>query len=140
MNTLELLRTRYTDRLRKIGHVVESVTLVVCIFVCGYVVGQWVATENSRETRLEAQIDHNAEVDRLMRSHAEALRALTGSTVRAAETVESAAVAVESAASAANKAAKQAAQVTKSAGKVPVPNRDAINRSVERANERLKSQ
>lgn len=137
MNTIKNLYHRYIGKLRMIGHVVEAVTLIGCIFTGGYIVGQWVTSENLRENRVELQHQHNMEVERLMSAHREALKALTGSTMRAAAATESAAVAVEAAASVADKAAKQAEKATKQQVKVPVPSQSAINRSVEQANDRL---
>lgn len=106
------------DKFLRVAHMIEALTLIAVIFGGGYAVGQWVTYHVAQSERAEMRRDHLSELERMSRSHEQALEILAGKIVKTTDKVEGVVKEVRKASAKAEK-------------KV---NAELINKSVEQAN------
>lgn len=124
----------------RILDIAKACLMLLSLVGSGAGLGYWAGTERSRDMLLAERADRLQEIDRLQRSHATALEAVSGRQAMAAGRITEAADTAAAAAEAAQVAAATAGKAAKAAG-VPAAtierDRKAINTTIQRANERI---
>ncbi len=127
---------------------IKALAILVVLVGGAAGIGYGIGTERARVLLVDERQDRIKEIDRLQRTHQQALDVITGRAARTADTLaavaDTAATAAETAkdaAATADKAATTAGRAAKAAG-VPAAalehDRKAINGTINRANERIR--
>lgn len=112
------LWVRNKDRVMRVAHRLEFITLLATILISGTGIGAWIAGSIYDRDRMVMRHEHLMQLQMIQDAHQRALETLVGQTVQAAATAEGAAVIAEGAAEKAGKASVKAAEAASTTARI----------------------
>lgn len=118
MNILKKTWLRNKERVLRLAHCFEVISLMSVIFIGGMGAGAWFASTNAERDRVALRYDHLKQLELIQAAHQKALETLVPKIQQAASAANDAAVTADNAAEKASKASVKATEAATATARI----------------------